>query len=73
MNPKCATCKFFEKQDGYKGGSCFRFPPTVIGALYESEHTGRETWWDQARPYMQLTDWCGEHVEKNEPVAHYWY
>lgn len=62
QQPTCKTCQFFQKQENYAGGSCRRFPPTVIGYMIESDRNGRETSWDQATPYMQPTDWCGEHV-----------
>ena len=51
--PKCETCKFFVFfGDSDNGGFCHRYPPRD---------------WDSDEsffPLVQITDWCGEHVER---------
>jgi hypothetical protein len=60
MDERCENCRFFKRQEGFSGGHCRRFPPTIVGNLIESERYGREITWDQTMPYTQIADWCGE-------------
>lgn len=60
MDERCENCRFFKRQANYDGGICRRFPPTVVGNSVESDRYGRETSWDQAMPYTQIAEWCGE-------------
>lgn len=56
----CTTCIFFLLQNPkYTSGRCRRYPPTVIGNLYERDGT-REIDWSNEQPWVGATDWCGE-------------
>ncbi len=52
----CQFCCFFKKQEGYPGGSCWRFPPTVTA---DARETARRIY-DNTRPYVAADEWCGE-------------
>lgn len=55
--PQCYGCKFFAR-DNERGGHCHRYPPQIICEV------GTQAINNQAQqyfPYMENTDWCGEH------------
>lgn len=66
MPEKCEGCRFFQRKEDYPGGSCRRFPPKVVGTSVLSDRYGWETNWDQAFPWVGLSDWCGEYSAVSE-------
>ena len=60
----CLNCVFYQdagEVDPDEGpwGWCHRYPPTVVVDV--ADPGSRETVQCPARPYVDATEWCGEH------------
>ena len=54
---QCYGCKFFKRRNE-QGGYCWRYPPQLV---YEVGFHGASGQVSQHFPYMENTEWCGEH------------
>lgn len=58
MNPRCETCRHFERSTE-ADGNCRRMPPTVFPAHGDLV---LKLW-----PPVDVADWCGEYAERERP------
>jgi len=57
----CQTCRFYSQENG----QCRRYPPTVLqGDLWSDDPTLRR-YFEQERPSVAPSDWCGEYKERS--------
>lgn len=56
--PKCETCRFFDRYSTTLTGECRRYPPKPP---YRDDLHEEPVW-----PYVEDGYWCGEHQEREE-------
>lgn len=60
----CENCVF------YRSESCHRYPPQIVNETYEKLEWGGDVsnvnTNEHYFPYVDLTEWCGEHKRKEE-------
>lgn len=69
--PSCGTCKYFKKimQAIGQGGTCHRYPPTLIAVPIPSPMQPGQIQLKQMAfyPPVSVKDWCGEYGRKVQP------
>ena len=55
---ECGNCRFWIRRTEAGGGYCRRFPPQLTYEIGPHDAGGQAA---QYFPYMEHTEWCGEH------------
>lgn len=58
LRRRCWNCVWFAENEGYDGGSCWRFPPTP--AFQAALDGSGNIQFENLRPYVGKTEGCGE-------------